>query len=132
MKKFNVGIKAVVRRKDGGVLLLKKNNQESFWEVPGGRVDDDESIEETLMRELQEELPGISRIHVNRILCADRLPKDIAEDLGLILIYYEVFCVLPVPIQISREHSEFKWIKSLDEIALNGGTLKALTAAFKK
>ena len=132
MKKFNVGIKGVICREDGSVLLLKKNQAESFWEVPGGRVDNTESIEETLLRELQEELPGVMDVRIKRILCAHRLPKDIGEDLGLMLIYYEVACKLPVPVQISDEHSEYRWVKSIDEVPVDGGTLQALAASLKQ
>ncbi len=130
MKKFNVGIKGVVTRDDGSVLLLRKNQAEGFWEVPGGRVDDDESVEQTLERELHEELPGCSDIKIKRILCAHRLPKDIGDDLGLMLIYFEVALTLPDPIAISDEHSEHLWVQSVDQVALDGGTLKALTAIF--
>ncbi len=131
MKKFNIGIKGVIT-KGGSVLVLKKNQENPFWEIPGGRIDADESIEQTIVREINEELPGSSDIEIKRILCAHRLPKDIGEDLGLMLIYFEISADLPDPIEISEEHSEIKWIKSLDEIEADGGTLKALEAIFSK
>ncbi len=127
MKKFNVGIKGVVRRDDGAVLLLKKNKgDKSFWEIPGGRINDDESIEQTLRRELAEELPGIKDVHIQGLVTAHRLPFDIDDDLGLMLIYFEVTANLPDPIQLSEEHTDHTWVKSLDELELDEGTLKAL------
>jgi 8-oxo-dGTP pyrophosphatase MutT (NUDIX family) len=130
VKQFNVGIKGVVTRSDGSVLLLKKNQEKPFWEVPGGRIDNDESIEQTLERELHEELPGSTNIEVKRILCAHRLPHDIAKDLSLMLIYFEVRVDLPDPIEISDEHSEYVWVTSLDELPLDGGTYKSLKIVF--
>lgn len=132
MKLFNVGIKGVVTRKDGAVLLLRKNQENPFWEVPGGRIDQDESIEQTLERELHEELPGCTNLHIKRIVCAHRLPHDIAKDVSLMLIYYQVTVDLPEPIVISEEHSEYRWITSLDELPLDGGTYKALKIVFDK
>ncbi|HMS50553.1 MAG TPA: NUDIX hydrolase [Candidatus Saccharibacteria bacterium] len=130
MKQFNVGIKGVVRRKDGAVLLLRKNQDDTFWDVPGGRIDGDESIEQTLNRELSEELPGIQDIRIGKILCAYRLQKDIALDTSLALVYYEVTAVLPDPVQLSDEHNEYCWVSSLDQAALGDGTREALMALF--
>lgn len=131
MKKFNVGIKGVIRRDDGAVLLLKKNKGEkSFWEVPGGRIDGDETIQQALIRELHEELPGTKDIVMQRVLIAHRLPFDIAEDLGLMLLYFEVSATLSEPITISEEHSEYMWVNTIDEVPLEEGTLKALKEVF--
>ena len=132
MKAFNVGIKGVITRSDGAVLLLKKNEAKSFWEVPGGRIDGNESIEQTLEREIQEELPGSSDIKIDRILCAHRLPKDIAKDVSLMLIYYQVSVTLPDVIKLSEEHTDYTWIQSLDDLPLDGGTFKELKVIFNK
>ena len=132
MKNFNVGIKGVVTNQNGGVLLLKKNQQKPFWEVPGGRIDDDESIEQTLEREIQEELTGSSNFTIVQILCAHSLPHDIADGLSLMLIYYQISIKLPDPIQISDEHSEYMWVSSLDQVPIDGGTYKALKAYFEQ
>lgn len=130
MKTFHVGIKGVIRRDDGAVLLLMKNSENAFWEVPGGRMDDEESIDETLLRELSEELPGISKVENKGIICAHRLPKDIKPELSLMLIYFEVRASLPDPIRLSEEHKDFKWVKSVHDVLLDGGTLKALSIIF--
>lgn len=61
MKTFYVGIKGVIVN-DGKVLMLRANaalGRRDIWEIPGGRIDDEENIEQTLRRELQEELPNI-------------------------------------------------------------------------
>ncbi len=132
MKKFNVGVKSLIRRSDGAILLLKKNKaQDAFWEAPGGRIDGHETIEQTLQRELAEELPGISDVEVVRLLTAFRLPDDIGEDLGLLLIYYIVTATLPKKIKISEEHSDYQWVKSAKDLPVNHGTKQALEAFFK-
>lgn len=130
MKKFNVGVKAVIRDDQGRVLLLKKNQENPFWEVPGGRIDGDESIEDALAREISEELPGAELKSVTKILCAHRLPKDIDKDLSLLLVYYLVDVLLPSKIELSTEHTDSIWVSSLNDVDLDGGTLKALTSVF--
>ena len=51
MKTFYVGIKGVIV-KDNKVLLLRKNptNSAEFWEMPGGRIDHNEAIEQGVLR----------------------------------------------------------------------------------
>lgn len=113
MKTFYVGIKGVIVR-NGKVLLLRSNPEHEErgerWEMPGGRIDDDESITETLERELKEELPNIQNIQVGEILSAYRLQKDIWGEKSLTLIFYEVSTDFKggEP-HLSIEHTEYKW-----------------------
>lgn len=62
VKLFHVGIKALVQNKAGEFLLLQVNpaklsgNQAAYWDIPGGRIEEDASVFDTLAREVQEEL----------------------------------------------------------------------------
>ncbi len=65
---FHLGIKAIIRNEEGKILLLKVNLKtlkgyqgEPYWDIPGGRIHKDSTIEETLRREVQEET-GITTI----------------------------------------------------------------------
>jgi 8-oxo-dGTP pyrophosphatase MutT (NUDIX family) len=49
---YSISIKGVVVR-DGKVLLLKNEHEE--WELPGGRIEPDETPEECVAREIMEE-----------------------------------------------------------------------------
>lgn len=125
IKKFYVGVKGIIKQNDQ-VLVLKKNEGEGFWEVCGGRIDGDETIEQTLQRELAEELPGIKNVKLASLLGAHRLPKDIDGDTSLTLLYYQVEATLPEPIVLSSEHTEYRWVKSSTEVSLNGGAEAAV------
>ena len=87
---FQIGIKAIIRNDENQILLLKNKD---YWDIPGGRIDQGEDIETTLLRELNEEI-GVNHIaqkqlwdvvksvkqlpygnyddepHVDRLLCA--------------------------------------------------------------
>lgn len=110
MKTFYVGVKGVIV-KDGKVLLLQKNKaEEDFWEVPGGRIDANESLDQTLIRELQEEVPNIQNIRIGDVLDAYRLHKDLDRDISLTLIFFKVTADFDGDPQISEEHQAWKWV----------------------
>ncbi len=113
-KLFNVGIKAIILN-DNKVLILK--NTKDRWEVPGGRIDKTESIEQTLKRELFEELPNIKNVYIHEVLNAFRLDKDIKENVSLVLVFYRVTAEFDGEPKLSHEHYEYKWAEK-DE-ALN-------------
>jgi 8-oxo-dGTP pyrophosphatase MutT (NUDIX family) len=130
-KLFNVGIKGVIM-KDNKVLILKGAPGKDIWELPGGRVDKNETIQQTLTRELCEELPNINNIVVHEILNAYRVHKDIKEGVSLVLIFYRVIAEFNGDPQLSHEHSNYKW--SSKEEALNllqESSLKAVVTAFE-
>ena len=54
--KLRISVKGIFKDANGRVLLVKlgKNKQE-FWSAPGGGVEEDEPIKDTLLRELCEE-----------------------------------------------------------------------------
>ncbi|MCA9371539.1 NUDIX domain-containing protein [Candidatus Woesebacteria bacterium] len=49
---------AIIRNKEGAVLLVKRklDPKKGFWDVPGGFVDIKETIEQSVEREIHEEL----------------------------------------------------------------------------
>jgi 8-oxo-dGTP diphosphatase len=107
MKQFYVGIKAIIR--DGDNVLLLKHAKKGFWDVPGGRIDGDESFHDTLKRELNEELPGIKNPKISQFITASRIPVNLDGDTGLVLLFFDVSAQFPSGITISEEHSEYRW-----------------------
>ncbi len=114
MKKFFVGVKAIIYVPGQGVLLLK--HEKGFWDVPGGRIDGDETIQQTLTREVSEELPGATLKSIDKLENAFRLQKDIVDDTSLVLLYYLVEVNLPNEIELSDEHTEYLWVKNRQQI----------------
>ena len=136
-KAFQIGVKGVIVA-DGRVLLLKRANAETgpFWELPGGRMEEGEGIEQALRRELGEELPGIASIAIGQVLHAALVPDDTR---GLILLFYRVQANIPT-VTISAEHFGYTWASAADILTLPEGidgaaiqpfTLTAITLALQ-
>ena len=128
MKQFQVGVKAVIVH-DGKVLLLRKSAVEPFWELPGGRIDGNETIAETLARELQEELPNIRDFTMLDIVGAKRLEKEHVPELGLMLLFYKVTAEFDGNPQISDEHDAYKWADKDAALGLAGTVSRDAIAA---
>ncbi len=123
--KFHLGIKALIRNSKGKILLLKVNKEklkaftgEPYRDIPGGRIQKGSTIEETLKREVEEEI-GISEIKNIRpfsmVLSKIRIPQG-DDSVGLILGAYT--CEIPEnsEIKLSEEHVKAKWFPS-DEVS---------------
>jgi len=63
-KSFHIAAKALIRSE--GKLLLLRDGQ--FWDLPGGRIGDDENPKQTLIRELNEEPHGIQDVRIGQLV----------------------------------------------------------------
>ncbi len=123
---FHLGIKALIMNKEGKILLLRVNPEElhggkrDYWDIPGGRLQKDENIVDTLYREVLEET-GISRLlnisHLVIVVSNIRIPVE-NDTVGLILSIYKCDIQEPVQIKLSKEHIEFKWFTPLEAAEL--------------
>lgn len=52
---YRVSIKALIQNERGEVLVVKENGR-TWWDLPGGGMDHEESIKEAIARELREEV----------------------------------------------------------------------------
>jgi ADP-ribose pyrophosphatase YjhB (NUDIX family) len=121
-KLFNVGVKGIIHASEGYILLRKVlDNGESFWDVPGGRINGDEGFETTLRRELVEELPGINIRSVGGVEGVFRVSKDIKKDTGLVLLYHTVEADFANnEIEISDEHESLLLVKTKEDLPTEG------------
>lgn len=142
LKQFYVGVKGVIYNPSiKKALVLKKPDQKGkfYWDIPGGRIDDSETIEETLRRELSEEIINLGNDYtVERLLNAYRLSRDLNDGLGLVLLFYKVETDIE-EIEHSAEHLEYKWVgvsdleslKFTDDAYIESGYLDALKLALE-
>lgn len=116
MKQFFIGVKAIIIDDERGALLLKEQKNSDFVDVPGGRIDDNETFQQTLLREISEELPNVEVQSIEELLGAYRVPKDLKENTGLVLLFYRVRAKIPINLVLSNEHEEYIWVKDKNRI----------------
>ena len=99
-------VTAGILSKDGQVLIARRKPGKHMgekWEFPGGKVEEGESPERSLRRELQEELD--LRVRVGSLLC--RVPYE-GDGISLELLVYQVDDFQGTP--LLREHQEIRWV----------------------
>lgn len=90
---FHIGVKALVRDDAGRVLLVRETKHEdTYWDIPGGRMEPGEDLFTTLARELQEEIGvgtegGIA--HFMTVLSNKQI-QTADGPVALMLVVYEV------------------------------------------
>lgn len=117
--RFSCGITALIWNPETDQYLLLKRAQHrdegaGAWECVTGRVDQGESFEEAVYREIREELVVNSQIEFIIGTSHFYRGEAIAENEMLAIRY---LCTLDDPdaIQITDEHSEYRWL-TVEEI----------------
>jgi ADP-ribose pyrophosphatase YjhB (NUDIX family) len=124
---FYVGIKILFVR-DESVLLLKRTDPDGrkFLDIPGGRVQDGETLEETLQREVAEELPGIKDWRAIKMLHALRLKNVTPDGKPLVLIIFQGELRDEI-ITLSHEHDGYIWFPTEGIVKNSGKEIEGYT-----
>ena len=96
---------AIIER-EGKVLAAQRSASGSLplkWEFPGGKLEEGESDEEALVREIREEL-------CVEIQVGDRLPATERDDVYRIIMLIPFVCQLATEDIILTEHAEIRWL----------------------
>jgi 8-oxo-dGTP diphosphatase len=111
---------ALFIRADGKVLLglraPTKKTWPSHWDTIGGRVEDGESLEEALTREVQEEV-GVTPTQFKLIATVRERRPDIYGD-ALHHVYAVTRWQGGAPANVCDEHTELKWFGISDMLQL--------------
>ena len=72
---------AVIRRGDEFFVTRRHKgvHLEGFWEFPGGKCDEDESLESCLVREIREELDVDVQVGAELLSCTHEYPERLIE-----------------------------------------------------
>jgi len=109
--KFPVSVKAIIIDNDR-VLCLKNEREE--WDLPGGKIDFNEDIENCLKREVKEEV-NLEIKNLNILKPFNLKFNDVPV---LVLVYTaEISC--ESPINVSYEHSEYNFFSKAEINNLN-------------
>ncbi|MDQ0246157.1 8-oxo-dGTP diphosphatase [Bacillus fengqiuensis] len=111
MKKTVKVVGAVSINEQGEILCALRSpqmSQPNLWEFPGGKIEEGESPEESLVREIKEELGCTVEVY--------ELIEDIVHEYPNIIVQlltYKTKIVEGTP--TAKEHAELKWV-TLDEL----------------
>jgi 8-oxo-dGTP pyrophosphatase MutT (NUDIX family) len=100
--RFPVSVKGVVIR--GGKVILLRNEREE-WELPGGKLEQAESPERCLAREIAEELQLV--VEVESIL--DSWLYTIVPGVAVLVLTYGCVESSRAEPSLSSEHKELRW-----------------------
>lgn len=113
-KLFYIGVKAAIFVDNKCLIVKNERSDRPFWDLPGGRMEEAESVEQTLDRELREELPSLKSYRVERLLGYYPHRKNWADDRGLFFIVFKVVAE-PFDVRLSGEHTDYRWVRK-DEL----------------
>ena len=108
-----IKVTAAILEKDGKILIAKRKTGDKLfaglWEFPGGKVEEGETPEECMAREIKEEL-NIS-VEVGELITSNKhkYPHGIFELLAYRVKYISGEIVL-------NAHNEIKWV-NIDDMA---------------
>jgi 8-oxo-dGTP diphosphatase len=107
---------AIIPYPDDKILLIKRNTRPfvGYWALPGGRMDPGETIEQTIVREVQEET-GLDVEIVSKV--GEYVEKGVKDDVEY-EYYPTCFVVKPVGGEIKKQDSEIQEIKFFSLTAL--------------
>ena len=126
---FQIGVKALIRNEDGDLLLEGKRRDGGLitYDLPGGRIDEGETIETALRRELKEEI-GLrydGHIRLVALTISKSRPAAAYGPVGLAIALYEIEYDTNHVVVLGEEEDAFLWAspdKAAEYIAHKYGT----------
>ncbi len=108
MKKINVA--AAIITKNNKYFIAKRNKNKhlgGFYEFPGGKQDKNETLQETVIREIKEEL-GVN------VFVGDKLGEEHYKDKKINVHLHYFFCTIISGDIVLKEHEESAWVSKAE------------------
>jgi 8-oxo-dGTP diphosphatase len=97
---------AIIIDEFGAILVTQRSSSMTLplkWEFPGGKVEDDEIFEQTIVREVYEELNL-------RVSVIEQLPSFSHNYESLIITLIPFICKIEEGVILLTEHEAFCWV----------------------
>ena len=116
-----ISVKGVLIRR-GRLLVLRNDRGE--WELPGGRLDEGETPEEALVREIREETGLLATVSS----LVDAWVFQVTRKEKVLILQYVCRAKQMRGVTISREHNDYTWLglDDLDDQPLPPGYLRGV------
>jgi 8-oxo-dGTP diphosphatase len=112
-KPYIISVYTILRNEKGEFLLLRRSEDSHTnpgkWDLPGGKLEREEILEEAIVREVWEE----TQISIVPWEIAGYVTFELPEKRVIAIVYDGRYTVSDV--KLSHEHTEYAWI-SLNEI----------------
>ena len=107
-KPYIISVYAAIRNSKGELLLLKRsedsNTNPGKWDLPGGKIEREEILEEAVVREVWEET-GIEIVPGE---IAGYVTFELPEKRVIAIVYDGGY--ISSDVKLSHEHTEYSWI----------------------
>ena len=119
---LQIGVKVILRNSSGELLFIKRaqrleNTADALWDIPGGRIEPHESLDEALRREIKEEL-GIELHGTPQLLNAQDIFVS-SKDLHVVRLTYLLDSDIDIAVvQLSNEHQDVTWLLREEAIGM--------------
>lgn len=116
--RITVVSRALILDDEGRILLLKRSHEHSFgglWELPGGKLQSFESLDDHMVREVLEETGCVVTIVKPSLYLHVYIPKDGCHKGETFFNIINQAKVKSGKLRLSSEHQEYKWVTK-DEI----------------
>ena len=105
-----INVVAAIIKKDNHFLIVQRNRKKHMglkWEFPGGKVQENETFEDALIREIKEELNI-------KISLQDKIAEEKYKDEKIDILLHYYFCTqVGGTIQLI-EHEDLAWVEKKD------------------
>jgi 8-oxo-dGTP diphosphatase len=112
MKKTAITVKAFIFN-NNKLLLIKRHQNDPHcpeeWEVPGGRINENETLIQGLQREIKEET-GLDAI-IKNSFATENFVRDDGQPINMTHFICEYTCG---EIKLSEEHCTYEWVDKKD------------------
>ena len=115
---LQVGVKVLIKNNDDAYLFVRRKIQvstdknQTSWDIPGGRINPDETLDKALQREVKEEI-GYSLTAIPTLISAQDI-MVLSKDLHVVRLTYTTKEDVS-DITLSDEHDDHVWL-SLDKL----------------
>tara|TARA_Y100001960_G_scaffold108323_1_gene116260 strand:- start:334 stop:705 length:372 start_codon:yes stop_codon:yes gene_type:complete len=101
---------AAIIKKDNHFLIVKRNRKKHLglkWEFPGGKVQENETFEDALIREIKEELNI-------KISLQDKIAEEKYKDEKIDIVLHYFLCTQEDGTIELNEHEDLAWVEKKD------------------
>lgn len=106
-----VAVKILIKNKSNNKILITRDSKDEIFEIPGGRLDEKESIEKSIERELYEEL-GLKLKKVNpKYVYSEYFLHERENQNHLLIVFLIELSKLEISkLKYSTEVVEMNWV----------------------